>query len=116
MIALGQLAIDTGARPTPLVHSPSAALAFEAGLRPIVPGCRRPSRRSPERTTPRRRACSAAATFAKILGAVPFAPDRARRERTLAAAREALDAEAFAVAYGRGRAMGWRRQWSSRSA
>jgi len=43
-----------------------------------------------------------------ILGAVPFRADRARCERTLAAAGEALDAEAFAVAHGRGRAMGWR--------
>jgi hypothetical protein len=54
------------------------------------------------------RLLGAAATFREILGAVPFAPDHARCERTLAAAREALDEHAFAVAHGRGRAMGWR--------
>jgi len=111
MIALGQLAIDSGA-PADAAGPLAEALrfAFEAGLRPIVPGCLEAlaAVAGADNAATAARLLGAAATFREILGAVPFAPDRARRERTLAAAREALDAEAFAVAYGRGRAMGWR--------
>jgi len=107
-IALGQLAIDTGAPDDaagPLAEP--LRFAYEAGLRPVVPGCL-------EALAPvavmdaRRRACSAPPRpFARSSTPFPSAPT-ARRERTLAAASEALDAEVFAVARGRGRAMGWR--------
>jgi len=110
MIALGQLAIDTGA-PADAAGPLAEALrfAFEAGLRPVVPGCLEAlaAVAVADDAATAARLLGAAATFREILGAVPFPPDRARRERTLAAARDALDAEAFAVAHGRGRAMGW---------
>jgi predicted ATPase/DNA-binding SARP family transcriptional activator len=110
-IALGQLAIDTGA-PDDAAGPLAEALrfAFEAGLRPVVPGCLEAlaAVAVADDAATAARLLGAAATFREILGAVPFAPDHARCERTLAAAREALDEHAFAVAHGRGRAMGWR--------
>jgi hypothetical protein len=83
---------------------------YEAGLRPVVPGCLEALAAVAlvDEAATAARLLGAAATFREILGAVPFRADLARCERTLAAASEALDAEAFAVAHGRGRAMGWR--------
>jgi predicted ATPase/DNA-binding SARP family transcriptional activator len=111
MIALGQLAIDAGA-PDDAAGPLAEALrfAYEAGLRPVVPGCLEAlaAVAVTDEAATAARLLGAAATFREILGAAPFHADRTRRERTLAAAREALDAHAFAVADGRGRAMGWR--------
>ena len=77
MIALGQLAIDTAA-PHDAAGPLAEALrfAFEAGLRPIVPGCLEAlaAVAGADNAATAARLLGAGATFREILGAVPFAP------------------------------------------
>jgi hypothetical protein len=111
LTAIGELTIDGGAAADaaePLAKA--LAFLFEAGLRPAVPACLEllaavALDHDPDTTT---RLLGAASAFREMLGVPAERPDRERIERTLAAAREAQDEQAHAVAYGRGRAMGWR--------
>jgi hypothetical protein len=86
---------------------PALRFADESLLRPVVPGCLEALAavaRDPETAAA---LLGAGAAFREMLGVVAIGPDRDRAERTLAAVREALGPEAFATAYGAGRAHGW---------
>jgi predicted ATPase len=110
-LGLGRLAIDAG-NPAEGAADVVEALKFadESLLRPFVPGCLEAlaavalDAGDPETAAS---LLGAAAAFREMLGLVATGPDRARAERTLAAAREALGPEAFAGAHGAGRALGW---------
>jgi predicted ATPase/DNA-binding SARP family transcriptional activator len=110
-LAIGLLAVDAGAENEAAATLAAALpLLHHGARRPLVAGCLEGlgavalARGEAERAV---RLLGAAAAFREQVGSAPFAPDRDRADRTLAAARAELDGRAFAIAFGAGRALGW---------
>jgi predicted ATPase/DNA-binding SARP family transcriptional activator len=111
LTAIGRLAIDAGATADAAAPLAEALVTFfEAGLRPVVPPCLEllaaVALEADAKTATR--LLGAASAFRETMGTWIGGRDRARVERIRAAARDAQGEQAFTIASGAGRAMGWR--------